>query len=356
MKDSYKITIYLTKDSFEEIVLFEDHYPNLNCIFRKCATFVLDMTEDELDTSLEDIESDFAMFCNSNNIKTIAKKSVLQNMLDNKEELTKNCRSLYIVDVDEQTAKEIQDEHGIIVFSKENINDNIFNQSHWRHQFIKNTRTSNDIISEWSDVLKDLVWLPTNSLVLTDNYLFNELSVSFEDRVENIKGLLSAVLPYNLKVDFHILIATRHPTNCNEQKINCAIGKIKAFLLQQRTYPIKIEYIFYETIHQRKIMTNYNIMVGDKGFINLKSRTSRTCEVVGDNTTSSCSVFQNIKDSTGDTEYMIATNDLKSIYKKAQEVKIMHDNKVDDICKRIIGDCNTDKSLKNRLLRSVADV
>lgn len=352
MKDTYKITIYLTKDSFEEIILFDEEYPNLNCIFSKYATFILDMTEDELEQSLEDLESDFAIFCNSNNIKTFAEKSVLQNMLDNKEELTKNCRSLYIVDVDEQTAKEIQDEHGIIVFSKENINDNIFNQSHWRHQFIKNARTSNDIISEWSDVLKDLVWLPTNSLVLTDNYLFNESAVTFDDCVENVKGLLNAILPEKLNVDFHILIVTRHPV-CNKEKINKAIGTIKSYIQSQRTYAIKIEYIFYETIHQRKIITNYNIMVGDRGFVNFNSR---KCKVVENNPTYFCSIFQNVKESIGNTEYEIATNDLKAIYKLSKEVKDICNTGIGDYSKRIIGDCNKDKSLNNRLLLSVAAI
>ena len=89
MKDGYKIKIYLTKDSFEDIAVFDDIYPNLNRIFRESAVFILDMTEDELDKSLEDVESDFAIFCNSHNIKTTAQVSVLNNMLSNRNELIK---------------------------------------------------------------------------------------------------------------------------------------------------------------------------------------------------------------------------------------------------------------------------
>ena len=74
MKDEQKIKVYLTKDTYEYIAIFDDEFPNLNRLFREAAVFVLDMSDDELDAALEDVASDFAVFCNSNNLKTIAKK------------------------------------------------------------------------------------------------------------------------------------------------------------------------------------------------------------------------------------------------------------------------------------------
>ena len=242
MKDNYKIKIYLTKESFEEIIILNDIYPNLNHIFRKSAIFILDMTEDELDNSLENTESDFATYCNSHNIKTIAKKSILNNMLVNKDELIKNCRSLFIMDINEQEAKKIQEENGILVLSKNSIDDNVFNQRFWRYRFIKDSKIEGNAITGWIDVMKEMSWLPINSMIISDDYLFAGSDDTLDNCVENVKGLLDAVLPSNLAIDFHILILTTHP-KCDKQKRNQLVGEIKSYIQSKRNYKIKLEFI-----------------------------------------------------------------------------------------------------------------
>lgn len=349
MKDGQKIKVYLTKDTFEYIAIFDDEFPNLNRLFREAAVFVLDMADDELDAALEDVSSDFAVFCNSNNLKTIANKSVLQNLKLNRNEIVKQCRSLFIMDVTAEEAKTIQEETGILVLSKHDIDDNVLNHSFWRHRFVKDVAIKGDAITEWKDVLKDMPWLPTNSMVITDDYLFSESQASLEDCVENVKGLLDAILPANLAVDFHILISCSHP-NCDEQKRNQIVGNIKSYINSKRPYDVKIEFIFFHSIHQRKIITNYNVMVGDKGFINFNNKKRK---IIDDNPTYAYTVFQNIIDSIGDTEFGMATLDLERIYNIGNEVKIMNNNGVNDYSKRIVGDCKPDKSINNRLLNTI---
>lgn len=349
MKDGQKIKVYLTKDTFEDIAIFDDEFPNLNRLFREAAVFVLDMSDDELDAALEDVASDFAVFCNSNNLKTIAKKSVLQNLKSNRNELVKQCRSLFIMDVTVEEARTIQEETGILVLSKQDIDDNVFNHSFWRHRFVKDVAIKGDAITEWKDVLKDMPWLPTNSMVITDDYLISESQASLEDCVENIKGLLDAILPANLAVDFHILISCSHP-KCDEQKRNQIVGNIKSYIKSKRPYDVKIEFIFYDSIHQRKIITNYNVMVGDKGFINFNNKKRK---IIDDNPTYACTLFQNIIDSIGDTEFGMATLDLEKIFKIGEVVKTMNNNGVHDYSKRIVGDCKPDKSINNRLLNAI---
>ena len=346
MKDCYKIKVFLTKDSFEEIAIFDDTYPNLNQIFRESAVFILDMTEEELDRLIEDTESDFAIFCNSYNIKTTAEPFVLKSLLTDKENLIKNCRSLFIMDIDEQEAKRISEEYGVLVLSKNRIDDNIFNQRFWRHHFIKDVEFNGDAITEWLDVLKDMEWLPTNSLIISDNYLFADSTAKLEDCVENVKGLLNAILPQTLSVDFHILISTKHP-NCSETRRNRMVGNIISYIRSKRDYDIKVEFIFYDSIHQRKVITNYNVMVGDKGFVNFNNSKKK---IIDNNPTYACSVFQNIKNSIGDSEYGIATVDLKNIYKIGEKVKIMNINGIKDHTKRIVGNCGSNKTINNRLL------
>ena len=346
MIERYKIKVYLKKETVEEVAILNDLYPNLNQVFRESSVFVLDMTEDELDEALGDTESDFAMFCNSYNIKTVAEPSVLKNMLANKADLIKNCRSLFIMDVDEQEAVKIQEECGVLVLSSNKIDDDVFNRKYWRHLFIKDATIQGSPISEWQNVLNEMSWLPMNSLILFDNYLFTGTDEALDNCVENVKGLLNAILPDHLGVDFHILILTKHP-NCSENKRNKIVGNIKAFLETQKDYKIKLEVVFCESLHQRKIITNYNIMIGDKGFVNFNNKKKK---IIDNNPTYACSVFQNMNCSVGDTEYLMATVDLENIYGISEKVKEMNNNDVNDPTKIIVGNGSSRKTINNRLL------
>ena len=49
----------------------------------------------------------------------------------------------------------------------------------------------------------------------------------------------------------------------------------------------------------------------------------------------------------------MATVDLEKIYKISEIVKEMNINGVEDYTKRIIGDCAKDKTINNRLLKSI---
>lgn len=349
MKDNQKIKIFLTKDTLEYVAVFDDVYPNLNKIFRESAVFILDMTEDELDDSLSDMESDFAQFCNSNNLKIKAEKDVLCRMLKNVNELLDNCRSVFIMDITKADAEKMRSELGVLVLSKQDLDDCVFNLPYFRHRFVKGSIISGDAISEWKSVLGGVSWLPSNSLIITDDYLFSQSGIDLFERVNNIKGVLDAILPDKLSVDYHVLICAKHPT-CSGNKRNQIIGNIKSYINTKRPYKVMIEYVFHDSLHQRKIISNYNIMVGDKGFVNFNSAKKR---VIDTNPTYLCTVFQNIVDSIGDTEYSMATADIEDIKKIALEVKALNNSGVPDYEKRIVGDCKLDKSLNNRLVATV---
>lgn len=349
MKDNQKIKIFLTKDTLAEVAVFGEDFPNLNKIFRESAVFVLDMTDDELDDSLNDTESEFAQFCNSNNLNTKAEKDVLSRMLKNTDGLLVNSRSVFILDIAKADAEKMRSELGVLVLSKQDLDDGVFNLPYFRHRFVKGAIIQGDAISEWKNVLSGVSWLPTNSLIITDDYLFSETGVDVDDRANNIKGVLDAILPDKLSVDYHVLICAKHPT-CSGNKRNQIIGNIKSYITSKRPYNVLIEYVFHDSLHQRKIISNYNVMVGDKGFINFNS----TKKVVIDtNPTYLCTVFQNIVDSIGDTEYSMATADIEDIKKIAIEVKSLNNSGVQDYTKRIVGDCKPDKTIINRLVATV---
>ena len=291
--------------------------------------------------------SDFVPYILSISLmKTVAEPSVLKNMLANKAELIKNCRSLFIMDIDEHEAVKIQEECGVLVLSSNKIDDEVFNRKYWRHLFIKDAMVQGSAISEWQNVLNEMSWLPMNSLVLFDNYLFTGKDDALDNCVENVKGLLNAILPDHLGVDFHILILTRHP-DCCDNKRNQIVGNIKAFLETKKDYKIKLEVVFCDSPHQRKIITNYNIMIGDKGFVNFNNKKKK---IIDNNPTYACSVFQNMNCSVGDTEYLMATVDLENIHSISEKIKEMNNNGVNDPTKIIVGNGSSRKEIYNRLL------
>lgn len=353
MKDKYKIKIFLDVDTLEEVAIFEDDFPNLHKIFKDYAVFIIDMTDEELDSCLNDSESDFAQFCNSNNLSTRADKGVLIRMLHNKSELLENCRSIFILDISKASAEKLSSELGVLVLSKQNLDDSIFNTPYFRYRFVKDAKIQENAISEWKSVLTRAMWLPSNSIIISDDYLFSAASVDISEYEANIEGILEAILPDKLSVDveYHVLICTKHP-NCSEEKCNQVLGHIKSYIKPKRPYNILIEYIFHDSLHQRKIISNYNILVADKGFVIFNSIKNK---VIDTNSTYLCTVFQNITDSIGDTEYGMATADMKDICRIASDVKAMNKGGVNDYTKRIVGDCALDKSIRNRLLCSCMD-
>ena len=64
-------------------------------------------------------------------------------------------------------------------------------------------------------------------------------------------------------------------------------------------------------------------------------------------------VFHRINQNEGDTEYFNAEHSLNEIKKICEKVAEYISNRPNDKNFRIMGDCNPDKSIKNRLINDV---
>lgn len=138
----------------------------------------------------------------------------------------------------------------------------------------------------------------------------------------------------------------------NNDNINKAIGDIKAYIKSKRSYDIILESVFYKSLHQRKIISNYNVILFDKGVVAFKEN-GREVKATGTNYFQCSTVYENAKNFTGQSDFNIITKDLKDLQKWYIECKDIVNKRINDDSKKILGTNNTDKSLNNRIINHI---
>lgn len=188
----------------------------------------------------------------------------------------------------------------------------------------------------------------SNSLVINDNYLFNNSTKTGENLgILNLVSLLDAILPSNSTEEYHILVIT---SDCKwspefaQKNFDFIFNELKV----KFEYPIFFELVIWarsnSTRHKRMLISNYYTSIVDRGFdiFNLQN------DVIGPNDIVVESIFHDALEP-GDSPYETSNIYLQlfsSAYKSAK-----------DFCRNgqpTVGRiylCNDEKMLKvNRLL------
>ena len=247
-------------------------------------------------------------------------------------------------------------QHGILVMSMNDIDDKLFDCGIFRFRIDKNTENDGSVHQNWKTMLHEMRLLPFNTLVVSDSYLFNTAYCSIEDNVHNIEGFLEAVLPEHFCEPLHILFFTKSIDEGKNGEIEKAVGDISAYIKSKRNdLDITIEYVFCSCLHQRKIISNYNVIVFDKGLLVFKNKCRgihKKVKSAGENRIISFSVYENTAESLGHSEYSILTKDLIDLSKIYKDCRDLNNSDNPDPHKRILGTKNRDKSLVNRLINN----
>ena len=340
-----KIIVYIGRDALETIAIFDDEYPNLNNIFKSHAVLCVDLSDDELDEILLDEESDFAQII-KNDIEVVALKSHFDALREDKSLILDKPRALFFFDIPEEEANALTSKYGVIVQSERKINDKVL-QLHFKKNLDKGdivAGTSNG----WANIFQGISFLPMNSLIISDNYLLQNEENGKLVGFENLKMLLDEILPKQLETEFHLLIVSPMPQKIRPEKADQLNGMLKAYLKQVRPYDFQVEFVFNNTIHPRKIISNYLVIVCDKGF--QLFHPSQTKMVYSDNILTLKSVLHDTANSYGDTELAISYKDIEKIRKSCVTLREQIMGGVKDPTKKIIGDTTKDKRIQNRLV------
>ena len=173
----------------------------------------------------------------------------------------KHPSSLYILDIPESSAKNIQRDYGVICLCGDNpdisplidVNDT----------FVSNRNKK--LAKGWDTVLDSVETLPSNALILADRYIFHATNASDGDGFANIEAILNELLPhqFDAKKEYHVcIIFNKEESAYKFCDIILRLEKIKQNL--HRDYPIKMEALavykdskLYEKLHNRVILSNY---------------------------------------------------------------------------------------------------
>lgn len=340
--------VYSDKVAFEDIIILKDEMPNLSSIFFNHSDICLNMDDTELEKNLQPGTAIFEFIHATGGRKPIALKSYFEEILEDPLKMIEKPRSLFILDIEKEKAEQIQKETGILVLSKEEINDDIL-----KGNFYKNLEKDTIIESNGNigwDCFFNNNHLPSNSLIIADDYLFaNEENGEVIGKTNTVY-LLNALLPQNLVIPFHLLIIAQDNEKPKEwcEKI---VGILKSELNTLRPYPISLEVIFSESIHKRKAISNYFTITCDKGFALFKVKDKKT--IRNNNDIRIEYLFDRNKLSEGDSVFASNQIDLKQIKDISVKVKDYIDKIETTYNKRILGDCKKDKTINNRLINDL---
>ena len=193
------------------------------------------------------------------NYNTLAKESP--------ESLLTEPQGAFLLDIDKETAKTIQEKYGLICQSTEDLNDCLLSSNECKFTLFKNMNNHS-----WKELFEKGSKVPSNALIIVDRYIFgweNKLKSGCVDGVENIKQIMKAVLPTTLSCDYHVLILFDSSSSSDRdfelKKVAQQLEKYKTQVLK-RSYNIIIELFSvtykcanYDDTHNRKIISNYFI-------------------------------------------------------------------------------------------------
>lgn len=340
-----KLHIYIGKEALEEVLVCDDSYPNLNHIFNNHAVLCVNLTDSELDDILADEESELSQL-SRNDVSIIPLKDYFSALEEDQSLVIEKPRAMFFFDISRKEAEELSSKYGIIIQSETDVNDNVLQLS------FKKGFDKGDVVSGasdgWTNMLNGQKLPPSNSLIITDNFLLQNDVEGKLIGFENIKMILNAILPKTLETVFHLLIVSPMPQKIRPEKADQLNGMLKAYVKTIRDYDIQFEFVFNNTIHPRKLISNYFVLVCDKGFQLFHPKNKTT--IHDENEITLTSVLHDTRNTSGDTVLAISYKDIEKIKKSCVTLREQILGGVKDPTKKIIGDTGKDKSIRNRLL------
>lgn len=247
--------IHITEKALEEICL--EKYPNWHLIAQKQSKIVVNC---DTDSSLyTDFENPIFLFGQMHGVEFESNKTYINNINEHPESVLKKPCGAFILDVDEQTAQEIEKKFGVICQSDSKIDDNVLTET---KEFAPDR---GDGGYGWAKVFSDIKRLPSNSLIMCDRNIFANDDIIKRNGVHNVTKIADAILPDTFGDTYHIAIVF------DSLKTGIQFSQIASWtnkaLKGIRQYPIIIEMVVikrgcfqYDEIHNRRIITNYCIV------------------------------------------------------------------------------------------------
>jgi hypothetical protein len=342
--------IYSEKEIFEDIILYKDQYLNWYNTLCWHADVCLNLTDDELEN--EKIEGtlifEFIKAKGGTGKSLNALKPFFDEIYDDYSQIAEKPRSVFLLKCTKEKADSLQSDFGVMVLCRENIDDSVLRGTYYK-DLPKGMIIENQKGTGWNGLIT-FPLPPSNTLVLTDDYLFKNEENGKNIGEINLVELLDVFLPSVLKTEYHIAVFTNDDGK-TEVWCESLVNRLKTAIVSLRTYPIVFEVVFTKTIHKRKMVLNYLNTTCDKGYSVFKTDDKKT--IKDDNDFRADRVFNRIDPNEGDTDFGSAENTIMQLKRKSQDVIefITQSGAIEN--RRILGDCNSNHTLRNRLINDI---
>ena len=256
---------------------------------QKSIYILFDKNIEYSELSIDDAQTNPLFLLQQSGKEFVDTTNYLKDIYNHPQRVLENPCGAFILDIDKEKADDIQKKYGVICQSAKSIDG-----SFWK-SIVYNAHISiskNDKDHSWSEFLKGVNNLPSNSLLIIDRYLFsyeNDYKTTLEDGVCNLFEVLKSLLPdtFSMSEDYHILLIfdgkelketknskylfgdeVNHSSDeCFEKLAKILTSKKKEL---NRNYNIIFELVSltsdnygYSETHNRRILTNYCIIRAD---------------------------------------------------------------------------------------------
>lgn len=282
-----KTNIYIDTESLVRIAqdssISPGYYRNIIEIFRRHANLFIDKSEEEIEeyknpSDLNDVGDLFNFIEEANSLEW--PKSALSTFTEIASDMSNYenyPNSIFILDSPIDYAKKIRGNYGVWVVSIQEMQDNIFFLDHG--DVFNMRKYEGKHTNGWDNVFEEVPQLPpSNSIVITDSNLLSNNYVDREDQtlrfhgLENVKSILSHILPLECSISFYILVICPPCNNPNYiEAVKDWVNEVKGL----RDYTLVVEFLTTsKTLHPRELFSNYYRMRLDRGFYVFKANSN----------------------------------------------------------------------------------
>ena len=183
------------------------------------------------------------------------------------ENVLKNPTALYFLDVSPAEAQRIQTQYGVMCQSsaKPDISSLIdVNDEH-------TTEERQPLGRGWDSVLDSVERLPANALILTDRYLFRNTNANYGNGFDNVRSILTELLPRELETNYQITIVFDKNSIDKLYTFDTIARRLSAIPAELGyNKPVTVEVLgitdkndTYYHLHNRRIVSNYFVVKMD---------------------------------------------------------------------------------------------
>lgn len=198
----------------------------------------------------------------------------IQSISENNRRVLDNPNAIFLLDIEEKKADDIQKQYGVICQSIKSIDDDILTNAY------EYDLSDGQEGVDWSIYFSDKNHsLPSNALIICDRYIFSADAKGANDSLqlglENIRSIINSVLPKKHNDEYNILIifdsSTLAKSQLEEDKMfenivdnlsDFANGYKRARHYKLRFDIISVDHncINYKKLHNRRIISNYFVV------------------------------------------------------------------------------------------------